>query len=341
MISGFRIPGVILLFILISPGSFSQGPVNSGTSIISAEVVWVEQIPAMSGINKKKQNKRSLFSIIIGDEKNAAIELEKPVAAFLDSPEDIWILDQGKQTMIRVKNNRKEIVKAFSKNKIEFQSLVGACIIPGKEILFTDSRLNRIFTLKNDRKRIEIFGDTITLQQPTGIAYFTARSEIWVVETAAHCISVFDENGRKKRSIGKRGNGEGEFNYPTSIWIDGKGYVYIVDALNFRIQILDENGNFLKTFGEQGNATGYFGIPKSVATDSYGNIFVTDALFHVVQIFDINGRFLYSFGSQGREPGQFWMPSGIFIDKDDNIYIADSYNSRIQKFRLANIIKSQ
>lgn len=339
----FRSIGVLikLLFVFLGTDCFSQAPGDSGMSIISAEIMWVDQFPAMAGSNRNHQSKRNLFSIIIGGEKNEAYELEKPVAIFSENQIDMWILDQGKQSMIRVRNKKFEAVKAFSKNKFVFQSLVGACIIPGKEILFTDSRLNKVFAFKNDSKRIEIFGDTITLNQPTGIAYFAARSEIWLVETAAHCISIFDENGRKKRSIGRRGNGEGEFNYPTSIWIDGKGYVYIVDALNFRIQILDENGNFLKTFGEQGNATGYFGIPKSVATDSYGNIFITDALFHVVQIFDINGRFLYSFGSQGREQGQFWMPSGIFIDKDDNIYIADSYNSRIQKFRLANIIKSQ
>ncbi len=330
---------LFFLFITLNNvAGYSQGFLDTAVVIKSADVKWESQFPAIKDKSRQKHKKRNIFSLIIGDDKDEMV-LSKPMNVFSEDPGNFWVIDQGNETIFRIRGEKSEVPRVFSRQKWIFQSLVGICSIPGKGILFTDSRLNKIYFLKNDFKKIEILGDSVLLNQPTGIAYSSASSEIWVVETAAHCITILDETGRKIRSIGNRGAGNGEFNFPTSIWIDKKGYAYVVDALNYRIQIFDSSGKFMNAFGEAGDATGNFAMPKSVATDSYGNIFVTDALFHAVQIFDNRGRLLYTFGSQGRGQGEFWLPTGIFIDKQDNIYVADSYNSRVQIFKLINIVK--
>ena len=215
-----------------------------------------------------------------------------------------------------------------------FPSMVGICRTPGGDLLFTDSRLNRVVRLSEEG--LQFFGDTVVLDQPTGIACSPKNGDIWVVETGAHRISRFSPEGKLAGSIGARGSGEGLFNYPTFIWIDGEGRIYVVDSMNYRIQILDEEGRYASSFGEAGDATGYMARPKGVATDSRGHIYVADALFHVVQIFDRQGRFLDTFGSQGQGEGEFWMPAGLYIDDRDRIYVADSYNARIQIFQLEN-----
>ena len=329
-----------IFFLLFSNAKGITQPILDTLTVIeSAEVHWLDQFPS----NEKKQHKKKhgfgyILSQIAGINKSEQIELNKPMAIFANNPEDIWVLDQGNANLFLLKNNLANVPRVFARQKNNFQSLVGICAIPDKGTLFTDSRLNKIFFLKNDKKSLNVFNDTLILNQPTGIAFNKVKSEIWVIETAAHSISILDKSGKKIRSFGSRGNGNGEFNFPTSIWIDDQGIAYVVDALNYRIQIFDKEGKFVSTFGEAGNSSGYFAMPKGIATDSYGNIYVTDALFHNVQIFDKQGRFLYSFGTQGREPEQFWMPTGIFIDKQNIIYIADSYNSRIQLFNLTNII---
>ncbi len=265
--------------------------------------------------------------------KNKDVLLIRPISVFADNPNAFWVLDQGLESVVNVQENVGHIPHH---SDIQFSSLVGICKSKHNNLFFTDSRLNKIYTLDREEDNIFEFTTNDNLKQPTGIAYSSKNDELWVVETALHHISIFNMNGTLVRQIGSRGSGEGEFNFPTFIWIDKNGLVYIVDSMNFRIQIFNSNGDFITTFGHIGDATGSFSRPKGIATDSFGNIYVVDALFHAVQIFDIHGNFLYHFGSQGSEDGQFWMPTGIYIDENDYIYIADSYNSRIQVFQLIN-----
>jgi len=84
-------------------------------------------------------------------------------------------------------------------------------------------------------------------------------------ETGAHRISVLNRKGEIIKRTGSRGNGPGEFNFPTFIWIDKLGNAYVVDSMNFRIQIFNKNGEFVSAFGEIGDATGYFARPKGIA----------------------------------------------------------------------------
>ncbi|MCF6342007.1 MAG: 6-bladed beta-propeller [Bacteroidales bacterium] len=259
--------------------------------------------------------------------------LSKPISIIASNPESYWVLDQGLGVLLNIKDNVGEIPRSFKK---KYSSLVGLCVSADSVCFYTDSRLNKIFELNVGKDEMTEFKPSTELFQPTGLAYSRINDELWVVETAAHRISVFNREGKLIRQIGKRGELPGEFNYPTFIWIDKAGVVYIVDSMNFRIQILNSDGGVITVFGEIGDATGYFSRPKGIATDSFGNIYVVDALFHAVQIFDKNGNLLYHFGKQGREDGQFWLPTGIFIDDNDYIYVADSYNSRVQVFQLIN-----
>ncbi|MCF6222179.1 MAG: 6-bladed beta-propeller [Flavobacteriaceae bacterium] len=295
------------------------------------KVQWIDQFPNNKS-DKKNHKSKWLAKLLFG--KKADPNLIKPNAILKVNTDSYMVLDQGNNTIFQIKNQEKKLPKAIKKNKLGFTSLVDMCAFSNNEILFTDSRLNKIFRYNEENKSLLPFKTKHKFNRPTGIAYAKETKEIWVVETGSHKISVLNENGDLIKTIGKRGTKPGEFNFPTSIWIDKSGKAYVVDAMNFRIQIFDKEGTLLNVFGEPGNATGYFSRSKGIATDSLGNIYVADALFHTVQIFDINGKFLYQFGEQGREKGQFWMPSGIFIDNDDKIYIADSYNARVQIFKL-------
>lgn len=263
-----------------------------------------------------------------------ALQLNKPFSILVEDPESFWILDQGNGKVYRNSGGTLSLPKALRRNSLSLSSLVEITAAGDDKVLFTDSRENKVFRLFDGGRQLEVFNGNVTLNQPTGIAYSPVTEEIWVSETGSHRIAVLNRRGELVRHIGSRGSGEGEFNFPTFIWIDASGMAYIVDAMNFRIQIFDRYGNYVNSFGEHGNATGYFARPKGVAVDSKGNIYVADALFNAVQIFDSKGNFLYYFGSQGRGREQFWMPSGIFIDSNDYIYIADSYNARIQIFQL-------
>lgn len=297
-------------------------------------ISWISQYPEHKEGKEKKNAVKRTYEFLV--KKNKESVLVRPVGILAADPSNLWILDQGNESLFRVENNKGGVPRQIRKKESYFTSLVSVCTLPGDDVLFSDSRLNKVFLYSNKNKKLSELSDTLKFQQPTGVAYSAATGEIWVVETAAHRVSVLNKGGVVIRRIGSRGEGNGEFNFPTSIWIDKSGDAYIVDAMNFRVQIFDKNGKFLSTFGEAGDATGYFARPKGIATDSYGNIYIADALFHAVQIFDRAGKFLYSFGKQGREKEEFWMPTGIYIDEKNYIYVADTYNSRVQIFQLIN-----
>ncbi len=297
------------------------------------QVRWVSEFP----IAKKDKEKDGFFKrvgkFITGKKE---ITLSKPVAVFAEKPDVFWVLDQGNGAVLYIEDEEVKVPQFFTKKTNQFPSLVGICPVGENELLFTDSRLNKIFITTNDKNEYRVLNDSLHLQQPTGIAWSPQTKEIWVVETGAHRIAVLNEAGEILKYIGKRGEGPEEFNFPTHIWMDEDGNVYIVDSMNFRVQIFSSSGDWLSMFGSLGDATGYFSRPKGAATDSQGNIYVVDGLFHVVQVFSRSGDFLYYFGGQGRAKGHFWLPSGIYIDNRDYIYVADSYNSRIQVFQFLN-----
>ena len=51
------------------------------------------------------------------------------------------------------------------------------------------------------------------------------------------CVSVFSRDGQFVTSFGKRGNKEGELNYPRGICVDCDGFVYVCDHWNNRVQV--------------------------------------------------------------------------------------------------------
>ncbi len=322
---------MIITIVAKAQDSTNALPAHSGDQ---PYISWISQYPAAKKEDKKQNAFKRIFNFLIKKDKQQT--LVRPVAIVAAGTNDFCVLDQGCRTIFDVADTKADIPRCIKKKENYFTSLVGICSLPDKQMLFTDSRLNKIFIVSADKKKLSVFNDSLELQQPTGIAYSPATNEIWVVETNAHRISVLNDKGELIKTIGSRGDENGQFNFPTAISIDKAGDAYVVDAMNFRIEIFNKKGEFVSAFGEAGDAPGTFARPKGIATDTFGNIYVVDALFNVVQIFDRTGNFLYNFGKQGREKEEFWMPSGIYIDSKNFIYIADNYNSRVQIFQLIN-----
>lgn len=200
------------------------------------------------------------------------------------------------------------------------------------EVYVADSALARVLVIRPGAKAAVPVA-LPPLQQPTGIAFDPARGRLYVVDTKAHRLQVFETDGTLRATIGRRGTGPGEFNYPTHLWRDAAGRLYVTDSLNYRVQVLDPEGRFLRRFGQPGDSAGDFMRQKGLATDSFGHVYIVDALLHALQVFDPEGRLLLTLGDLGRARGEFWLPAGLFIGEDDTIYIADSYNQRVQVLR--------
>jgi DNA-binding beta-propeller fold protein YncE len=235
--------------------------------------------------------------------------------------QSLWILDPGNNRISRVQHA----------GDTALVSPVAVAVRADGAAYVADSAAAKVLLVDRQGKYL---GVTIQagLQRPAGLAYDDHSGRLYVADSAGQRVIAFDAQGRQLFSWGRRGDGVGEFNYPTHLALGGDGEVLVTDALNFRIQSFDRDGKFLWQFGRHGDGSGNMAMPKGVAIDSGHHVYVVDALFNAVQLFGRDGTYLMSFGSQGSAPGQFWLPGGLYIDDQDRILVADAYNRRVQEF---------
>lgn len=274
---------------------------------------------------------KKVLNIIVGEPSNQ--QIGRPYGIFFSNDEVLYVTDPGLMMVhvFNIKSRQYKQIKNFRKTGL--LSPIGITMDDLGQLYVSDSVLKKVFVFKPDGKPIMEIGENNNFLRPTGILFHPALKRLYVVDTLDHAVKVFDLKGAHLFSFGGRGKEDGEFNFPTSLAIDGKGNIYVNDTLNFRIQIFNANGKFLGLFGRQGDGMGEFSHPKGIALDSSGNVYVADAIFDSVQIFNKAGDLLLYFGAAGQSPGNFWMPADIFIDGNDRIFISDSYNQRIQVYQ--------
>ncbi|MGB9772919.1 MAG: 6-bladed beta-propeller [Bacteroidota bacterium] len=277
---------------------------------------------------------RKILSFVFGEEKEVT-HLIRPQGITVDADERILVTDPGARGFHIFDFKRKEYSFIREAKGISLLSPVGIAAAPDGTIYVSDPELHAVAVFDHEgRCKFSIKNG---LRRPTGV--WVDNNLLYVIDTEANQIVIFDTKGDEVYRIGRRGSADGEFNFPVYL-CSGKTRdekndrkLYVVDAMNFRLQILRQNGEFIYKFGKLGNGVGDLARPKGVALDSDGHIYIVDALFDVVQIFDQKGTLLMALGGSGSGIGNFYLPAGIFIDTEDRVYVVDSGNRRIQVFQ--------
>ncbi len=246
--------------------------------------------------------------------------------------DDLYIADSGAQrvTVVNLKTNDFFHVGTSGDGSLADP----VCVVTDRDgnIYVSDSAAKKIF--KYDPQGNFIKSISREGMRPVGLAYDEKSDTLFIVDTDNHDVIAADRDGNKKFIIGKRGEGDGEFNFPTYCWADNNGRLYVSDTMNARIEVFDTSGKFLFKFGSRGGSYNEFARPKGVATDTHGNIYVVDSEQGMIKIFNKDGRLLLFFGEEGKAYGKFTLPNGIFINHNNVIYVADTYNMRVQAFQL-------
>ncbi|HET9578081.1 MAG TPA: SMP-30/gluconolactonase/LRE family protein [Usitatibacter sp.] len=294
----------------------------------AARIAWVQAIARPEDFGIAKGFLERLGEILLGPRDARLI---RPMAVAV-AGQALFVADPGAGGVHRLDRAAARYDLVRLERDTPMRSPVGLAVGAQGEVYVTDSGAADVFVIRPGAKHAVRAGFA-HMAQPTGIAFDAQRKLLYVVDTGADRVNVFEPDGRLRASFGQRGKGDGEFNRPTHVWCDSQGNVFVTDALNYRVQVFGPDGRFRRQFGQAGDASGDFMRHKGVATDSHGHVYVVDGLLGQLQIFDGQGRLLLALGSIGSDRGEFWLPAGVFVAADERIYVADSFNSRVQVFR--------
>ncbi len=204
--------------------------------------------------------------------------------------------------------------------------------VDGTRLYVADAELGAVYVLGPDGTPQASLGRGL-LQRPTGLAFDAARGRLYVADTGAHDLKVFDRDGRHLQTLGRRGSGDGEFNFPTPLAL-AAGQLYVTDTMNGRVQVLDAaSGAFRRRIGARGLYVGNLVRPKGVAVDGEGHVYVVESYHDSLLVFSGEGAVLLPVGGTGTATGRFYLPAGVWVDAKQRVHVADMFNGRVVLFQ--------
>lgn len=155
---------------------------------------------------------------------------------------------------------------------------------------------------------------------------------IYVTDSEAGKIFVWQASGKFRRVIGSLKGGEGYFKRPTGIAVDSEAQrIFVTDTLRNKIYVMDLQGSVLQTIGKAGAADGEFNFPTELRLVGQ-DLIVVDAMNFRIQVLDRSGTFKYSIGHLGDGRGDFFRPKGVGVDSEGHIYVVEGLNADVQVF---------
>jgi hypothetical protein len=160
------------------------------------------------------------------------------------------------------------------------------------------------------------------------------EENIYVLDSKEVCVKVFDKNGRHIRTFGKKGQGPGELQSPTRMYLTAEKEILIYDPMNRRLSYFSLDGKCLREI-----STGKYNFSRAIP-DSKGNIISQLLVFgdnyvNEIKKFDSNLNPIFTIEAIEEEltPYVLNMVSptlNVRVMKNDNI--AWGYSSKYEIF---------
>ena len=276
----------------------------------------------------------------------AAPKEKKPVVAE-PTPPELPLLGGRKLTYERSFSNEREVkpkrgfwtrVVDFAIGEPEFHALVRPYSVVTDSrgrIIVTDPGAIGVHVFDFQQQKYKFLSRAGKGKDPMLSPQCVAVDEhdnIYVTDSEAGKIFVFNADGKYQRAIGSLKGGEGFFKRPTGIAVDAAAQrIYVTDTLRNKIFLLDLQGNVLQTIGGTGTAEGEFNYPTELRLHGE-NLVVVDAMNFRVQVLDRSGKFEYAVGQIGDQSGAMFRPKGIGFDSEGNLYVVDGLWGTVQAF---------
>jgi sugar lactone lactonase YvrE len=148
---------------------------------------------------------------------------------------------------------------------------------------------------------------------------------VYVLDQGRTRIVKFSSDGQVLRTWGSKGNGDGQFDDPTSVVVDTTNKVYVADPINRRLQVFDSDGKFLTKWSipQWGRTHGF----EDLAIDSKRNrLYASSANMDAVLMFDLNGNRIGTLAAKSGE--RLDGPSALALT-DRKLYVLNMAGNRV------------
>jgi len=154
---------------------------------------------------------------------------------------------------------------------------------------------------------------------------------VYVSDTNHQQIQVFDTSGTPVFKFGKKGTGEGEFQFPYGITGDKDGNVYVADLYNCKISIFTAKGKFIKYFTDENKKADFTKSPAGLRIYNK-KMYITDIQQNKVMVYSLAGKKLLELTTATAKDDLLNAPNAVTVDGDQNIIVSDTGNQRVVIF---------
>ena len=213
-------------------------------------------------------------------------EFMEPSGIAFDSLGNIVVTD-CKNHRVQVFDRNGKFLRKFGEDGSldhQLKNPEGLSINGNGDIIVTDTGNKLVKIFSSSGEFLRTFGGVGSLVEPY---HCIQHGQYFIVsDFSDHSIKMFDLEGKFISKFGKKGQKDGELNWPRYLSVNKQGLLMVCDAGNHRVQVFELNGRFVTNFGSEGSERGGFNWPVSTASLSDGRIVVSDQKNRRIQIFD-------------------------------------------------------
>ncbi len=269
------------------------------------------------------------------------------IDAQVDKPTAVTVDAQGRLYVAESENNW---VLVFTQGGQYLATLTGLA----KPISVAVDAAGRIYVGRASLGNVTVFAADFTKQlklgngdgefiEPADID-IDSSGQIYVVDKDNNTVRVYNAAGVLLKSIGTRGNGNGQLYHPTSLAIDPVSFELVIidhpqiwddfpQALvdGARIQFLGMDGTFHRgypKFGYNMNA-GQLVKPMQVAVDPDNRIYVSESRWQKVMVYGKDGVFL---GMIDNNTHPLRTPLGLCMTAASHLYVASLLGEKVDVY---------
>lgn len=138
-------------------------------------------------------------------------------------------------------------------------------------------------------------GPSVAEMYPSGLEWDAAMGRIVVADTGRDRILFYSTAGAKQGEFGNHGIGNGQFDSPRDVAVDGLSSIYVADAGNSRVQKFDKFGNHQWTIGGTGTCPTCLNTPIGVTWDAANQVvLVASTGQSLIKAFDATGAWKWT-----------------------------------------------